>query len=273
MAKKPTEAPRTEKSTRTLAVADKGKTLPAVRRTGTKIAGKGFENLEREDILLPRLKLLQAQSPEVMESDEKPGTLFMNLQNKGVGEKTVITPVLHYRSRIKWIPKDDGGGMDCSAPDAKSPASHKYATSCAECKYKNWDETKKDKKEQAPECTMYENFVVLLADSTEPVILSMAKSQVKVAKKFYSMMAVKGGDMFDFLYELAVVKEKNDQGQTYFNFAVRDLGKKTDEKRKLVCDSLWASLAKANIRTELEHPDGGPTGEPAAAVPAGEGKF
>jgi hypothetical protein len=261
MAKQKPEAPAKPSKAQDKALAQRPNKALATK-THTKVGGKGFENLSREDILLPRILLLQPMSPQVMEMDEKPGTLFLNLSNKSIGDKVMITPVLHYRSRIKWVPKDDGGGIDCSAQDAKTPSTNKYAENCAACKYKDWDDTKKDKKEQAPECTMYDNFVVLVNDGNEPVILSMAKSQAKVAKKFYSMMVIKGGDMFDYTYSLTVVKEKKDD-KTFFNFSVADTGKKTTDERRIQCEQLWASLSKATVRAEME-PD-------TAAAPEAEG--
>lgn len=270
MAKKTTEAPKSDK-TKALAVAGKSH-LPAVKRTGTKIAGKGFENLEREDILLPRLKLLQAMSPEVTENDEKPGTFFLNLSNKNLGEKVIITPVIHYRSRIKWNPKDDGGGIDCSSPDAKTPKEAKYAPLCSACSHKDWDNTEAKKKDQQPKCTMFENFVILIGDSNEPVIMPMAKTQAKIAKKFYSMAALKGGDMFDFSYQMTITKEKAPTGEVYFNFVISDIGKKTTPERRTTCDQLWATLSKANLTTKMEPEEGG--GEPVAdAAGSQAGKF
>jgi len=267
MAKKKPEAPTKPSKAPDKALATRpNKSL--VPQKHAKVGGKGFENIDRGDILLPRILLLQPMSPQVMEMDEKPGTLFLNLSNKNIGDKIRITPVLHYRSRIKWIPKDDGGGIDCSAQDAKVPSSNKYSENCASCKYKDWDDTKKDKKEQAPECTMYDNFVVMVNDGSEPVILSMAKSQAKVAKKFYSMAAIKGGDFFDFEYSLTVVKEKKDD-KTFFNFSIADTGKKTSDDRRVQCEQLWASLSKVSIRAEME-PEAAATAE---AEEAGEKKF
>jgi len=229
---------------------------PAGKANMTKIMGKGFENLSREDILLPRILLLQAQSPQVMEADERPGTFYLNLSNKGLGEKFVITPILHYRSRIKWVPRDDGGGIDCSAQDAKRPSDTKYAAACADCKFKDWNDKAEKKKDQQPECVMYDNFVVLLGNETEPVILSMSKSSAKVAKKFYSMAALKGGNFFDHAYELSIVKEKAPTSETYYNYAVKDIGRKTDEKRRVICDQIWGSLSNATVRGVMEHPEG-----------------
>lgn len=283
MAKKATEAPSKEKS-KALAPAASGSTAlaedskqatKAVARTGTKIAGKGFENLEREDILLPRLKLLQPLSPEVTgDMAMEAGTILLNLSSKNLGKELVITPILHYRSRIKWIPRDDGGGIDCSSADAKVPKDTKlYSTTCSACPHKDWDEEAEKKKDKQPKCTLYENFIVLIGDSTEPVILPMERTKTKAARRFYSTMALKGGDMFDWTYKLGTFKDKNSENQSYFNYTVQDTGKKVDTERRAVCDRLWAQLSAAVITSNVEHPDEGGAAPVGAAAAGTNSKF
>lgn len=256
MAKKTkTEVPEPKTNGKELApVAQAPKAL--AQSSGTKLAGKGFENLEREDLLIPRIKLLQPLSPEVSgDLEQEAGTIFLNLSNKNLGKEIMITPIMHYRSRILWTPKDDGGGIDCSAPDAKTPKETKYATNCAACPKKDWDNEAKKEKDKQPKCTMYENFVVLTGDSTEPVVLSMERSKMKVAKRWYSSMALKGGDMADHVYKLAVVKEKNSNDEAFFNYVVSDTGKKTAADKKAICDRIWESLSKATIVTKEDAPE------------------
>lgn len=269
MAKKKTELVKVEETSKELTRPAQKQTKALAKPAGTKIAGRGFENLEREDILLPRLKLLQSVSPEVMEQDLKAGVIFLNLQNKSLGEKIVITPVLHYKSRIKFVPLDDGGGIDCSAPNAITPRDSKYATACAECKFSQWDEKAEKKKDQRPACTIFQNFVVLVGDSLEPVILSMSSTKLKVARKWWSGMAMKPPSgrtftnddgqkekfpkcMFDWQYELSSVKEKGDE-TTYYNYSVKDLYKKTSDKQWDACNELWEQLSDATITTQQDN--------------------
>lgn len=268
MAKKTkTEVAKVEEPTKALAPAAQ-KSRALAKPTGARIAGKGFEHLTREDILLPRLKLLQSVSPEVMEQDLKAGSIYLNLHNKVLGEKVIFTPILHYRSRIKFTPLDDGGGIDCSAPDAKTPRDTKYATECSVCLFKDWNEKAEKKRDQRPQCSMFENFVIVLEGSTEPVILSMGSTKLKVARKFYSMAAVKGGDFFDNKYQLSVVKEKGDEA-TFFNYLITDISKKTDEKTRAIGNALWESLSNATITTQQENE----SEEGKVAEAAGAGKY
>lgn len=271
MAKKPESKKTAEKPTPSSAATkpeEKKELVPqpqgraVATRGGGALSGRGFENIEKSDLLLPRLKLLQPMSPEVNDLNQKPGTMFLALSNKSYGEKIVVVPVLHFRSRIKWTPKDDGGGIDCSAPDGKTPRETKYAQNCASCTMPNWRPEEKKKKDQQPQCTLYDNFLCLLDGENEPVIIPFERSKAKVAKKWYSVGGLKGGDMFDWQYELSVIKEKGPDDEPYYNYSVRDLSKPTPDARKQRCLSLWESLAGKTIseaNTERE-------GEPATAA-------
>lgn len=278
MAKKSTESKKPAKTPEPSSVAkspetDKALTtrtdsLPATRRN-TGLAGRGFENLEKSDLLLPRIKLLQPLSPEIGDLNQEAGTIFLGLSNKNFGKKITIIPVLHFRSRIKWTPEDDGGGIDCSSPDGRAPRETKYAKNCASCSHQLWNDNAKAKKDKAPKCTLYDNFLVLIDDSKEPVIIPMERSKAKVAKRFYSMGALKGGDMWDHQYELSVVGEKNEDGKPFFNYSVRDLSKSTSDERKKLCLTLWESLAGKTISEANQEKDGQASNAGASAEKAG----
>lgn len=227
-------------------------------------------------MLLPRIKLLQPLSPEVAEQGQKPGTLFLSLSNRNLGREVVVTPVLHFRSRVKWFPREDGGGIDCSSPDGRAPRETKYAQACAECPHQAWNPAAEKRKDQAPACTLYENFVVLVGSDPSPVVLPMERTKVKPAKKWYSMMALRGGDMCDWTYKVGTLQEKNAEGQPYFNFQVSDTGKPPGAEVKAKALAIWEALAKTTITTEVEHPEAevaGSTAAPPGAIATSNRKF
>ncbi len=255
------------------AVATRPQSGKAIANTAP-VGGRGFENIEKSDILLPRIKLLQALSPEVTnELAMKPGTMLVGLTNLNLGTKILITPILHFRSRIKWFPKDDGGGIECSSPDGKKPMTDMLCSECGVCKFKDWNDTGKTVKEQAPACTLYENFLVLVGDKQEPVLLPMERTKLKTAKKFYSMGALKNCDMWNFQYELSVAKDKNDKDQPYFNYVITDTGKVTSEARREFCEGIWKSLSRKVLQAnDLGNPDEEAGGAGTSAEPT-TGKF
>ncbi len=270
--KKPKKKASGKKKKKSSSSGDKKKTLVVqpkralAKKGASQFAGRGFENLERKDILIPRMKLLQANSPEV-EGDlaQDKGTIFTIPANKNFGDKVLITPILHFRSRIKWEgDRADGDGeIECQSDDGRNPKKNIFEVSpdedgniCPNCPKKEWD-NEEEGKDAIPECTLYENFVVLIGNEDNPVILPMERTKAKAARKFYSMGALKNQDFWNFQYELKIVKEKNPEGKHYYNFVISDIGKETNAERRTLCENLYESLADKTLTpAELKPEDG-----------------
>ena len=82
-------------------------------------ASVGQESMTNEDYMIPRLQVLQTNSPQVNKSDGKyiegaeVGDI-MNSVTKDIygGEKGVtVIPVNYSRKYIEWKPRDAGGGL------------------------------------------------------------------------------------------------------------------------------------------------------------------
>ena len=273
--KKPAKAeptPAAKKPEETKALVPSKPAQQVAKSSGGKLAGRGFENLDRSDLLLPRLKLLQPLSPEINDLGQKAGTIFLPLGNKSYGTKIEVTPVLHFRSRIKWIPRDDGGGIDCSSPDAKIPRDQtKYSATCASCPEALWNEDAKNAKEKQPHCSLSDNFLCLVGAETSPVLITFDRSKLKISRKWYSIGALKGAsDLWDWKYELSVIPEKNDKGDSYFNYSIKDLGKASSPEMKKICTNLWESLVGKVISEENTEKE---PAEVAGAPAAGTGAY
>lgn len=76
--------------------------------------GAGFENQTAEDISVPYIEVLQAQSPEVMVEDgPKPGT-FINRTTGEIfsGKEGVpFIPACTQHVVVEWVPREKGGGI------------------------------------------------------------------------------------------------------------------------------------------------------------------
>ena len=74
---------------------------------------------KQEDLVIPRLKVLQPLNPEVQENgpqyvqDARPGMFYNTNSGKLTSGKTGMTIVIvgHQRNYIEWIPRQDGGGL------------------------------------------------------------------------------------------------------------------------------------------------------------------
>jgi len=218
--------------------------------------GRGFEKVEAGDTLIPRIKLLQPLSPEVADKGMKAGTLFNSLSSKNYGSELIFIPVLHTKSRIKFIPREDGGGIECNAIDANTPNApliikqgkkELVVKSCLECPNGKWED------ETAPSCTLYYNFLALIIGDDAPVAISFSKTKIKAAKRLISLTRLAGNnmDMFAKKYILKTQLEKNSSGQSYFNYSIEPSAFVTAKEFK-AAESLYLSLKGKDIKMHAE---------------------
>src|SRR5262252_1070740 len=88
--------------------------LPAHMRG---LAGQGTERIGSADVEIPRIKLLQALSPEVQEGGQRQGSFWHNLVEENLGNQVSIVIVYVDQSFILWRPRKQGGGILARALD------------------------------------------------------------------------------------------------------------------------------------------------------------
>lgn len=206
---------------------------------------RGRENVDKSDLVLPRLKLLQPLSPEAQDEDKdaEAGHLYNTLTQQDFGSSIIFIPIVHFKSRIYWRDRDDDSGerIICSASDGLHPTSQEFAELCINCKNQAWNNKASDPKDKAPKCTMLYNFAILIEGDASPIALSMERSKIKVAKKLLSLITCTGKlDMFAKKYKLGVTKEKNKKG-IWFNYDITPVGFVTAEEFK-VAENAYQSL-------------------------------
>lgn len=218
--------------------------------------GRGLEEVEQRDVQLGRLKLLQSTSTKELQSIKgaKPGDIINNMSNVNYGNKLTITPIFLFKSRLKWVDREEGEGQDCSAPNGKIPLTAKYATACEVCPHKEWTKNERTGQQSAPLCTEYYNFAVLVNDETIPVVLSCDRSKIKVARKLISMVMMAASpnnptpDMWCRQYGVTTKSETNTKG-TFFNFVLALKGNSPAPISQLA-ESIYLSLKKVNIQVK-----------------------
>src|SRR5579872_662794 len=98
--------------------------LPASIR---KLAGP--DGVDVGDVEIPRLKLLQAQSPELTQfNNAKEGEFWHKGLDGSIGSTVHICPVYIDKRFILWRPPEAGGGILARADDGKnwSPANAEF---------------------------------------------------------------------------------------------------------------------------------------------------
>jgi len=158
---------------------------------------RGVENITKQDMLIPRLGLAQALSPEVTEGDPrlipglKPGDLFNSTTKESYGREVLVQIVRKDNLRaMEWRPIADGGGM----LDPDVPLNDQR------CKW-GADGDK-------PIATVYRDYLaVLLPANGKPIedrliALSFKSSGIKVAKALNGLIALRNADIFAGVYRI-----------------------------------------------------------------------
>jgi hypothetical protein len=182
---------------------------------------EGKENFEREDIILPRIALCQSMSPqrkktakEFIEGLEE-GQFFNTVTSEIYGEGLQITPLFMYKTSMRFIPMEDGGGIECMSNDSIS--CEKYGT----CECRDWKNI--DGKRIAPPCTLFWNWMVMVYPTPEVAILSFKSTNADAARRLNSLIAARNLPSFAGVYDLFSLPDKAN-GQDFFIMSIKNAG-------------------------------------------------
>lgn len=199
-------------------------------------AARGFGDEDTAELLLPRIELLQAMSPAVANGQGKAGEL-VNQITKTALTTNIFVPIAMHRKFIKWIPRDEGGGIEYQTTDPKDPRVIKDTA---------WGPSG-----EKPKCTKYLNFLVLLEGDTLPIILSFAMTSFQTGRKLYTMCKMAGGDIWERKYKLSSI-DKPYQNSKYYVFEVAEAGK-SEERELKIAESLYESFSTRDLKFDMEN--------------------
>ena len=220
-------------------------------------AAKGLGKIGQEDLALPFLKILGQLSPEVNKRDGKyvegaePGMIFNSVSGElydGVKGIDVI-PAFYKLEYIEWKDRGDGPGAPVAIYDSSSDIMSK---------------TKPDAnyKDRLPSGNYIEktasHFVIITGDSPSTALISMKSTQLKISRKWNSMMSgikLKGQNglftpaSFSHIYRLKTTQMSNDKG-TWFGWEVSKVGPITDQQLYQQAKSFSESISKGAVKAK-----------------------
>ena len=191
-------------------------------------ANQGAQNISQEDLALPFLKILGQLSPEVNKRDGKyvegaePGKIINTVTNELFDSIDVI-PCHYKRQYIEWQDRGTSSGAPVAIHEADSDI---VSTTTRDKGYKD----------RLPNGNYLENtanhFVLLCGKNPQTALLSMKSTQLKVSRKWNSMMMgikMQGKNglftppTYSHIYNLKTVQMSNDKG-TWFGWDVSKKG-------------------------------------------------
>ena len=222
-------------------------------------ADKGSQNMGQDDLALPFLKVLGQLSPEVNKRDGKyvegaePGMILNSVTNEVFdGTKGVdVLPVFYERKYVEWADRGDSRGAPVAIHNAESDI---VST------------TTRDKscKDRLPNGNYLENtanhFVIVLGKSPQSALLSMKATQLKVSRKWNSiMMGIKlqgknglfTPPTYSHIYNLKTVQMSNDKG-TWFGWDVSKVGPIEDKSIYESAKSFAEKVGKGAVQVKPE---------------------
>ena len=181
---------------------------------------EGLEEIERSDLVLPRLSICQSMSPQRKKSDPlyiaglEEGDFFNTVTSQNYGAKALrVIPLLFGKSRLYFRSFDEGGGLLCQSMNGKDGGS--LSPTCAPCPKQAWGEDG-----EKPECTLLYNYASALLPNFELIVVSMKVTSLKAARQWNSLLRFREAEARGGVYELRAIETKNNFG-TYFVFNVK----------------------------------------------------
>jgi hypothetical protein len=223
-------------------------------------ANQGAENMSQDDLALPFLKVLGQLSPEVNKvhakyiKDAEPGMILNTVSGQCYdGAKGVdVLPVHYKRQLVEWQDRGASAGAPVAIHGAESDIMSK---------------TTRDKsyKDRLPNGNYIENtanhFVILLGDSPTTALISMRATQLKVSRKWNSMMMgikLQGKNglftppTFSHIYKLKTVQMSNDKG-TWFGWDVSQVGPVQDKGVYEIAKNFAERVGSGEIEAKPEN--------------------
>ena len=219
-------------------------------------AQQGAQNISQEDLALPFLKILGQLSPEVNKRDGKyvegaePGKIINTVTNS-LYDTINVVPCHYKRQYIEWQDRGTSTGAPVAIHDADSDIISQTTRG-------------KDYKDRLPNGNYLDNtashFVLVVGDNPETALISMKSTQLKVSRKWNSMMMglkMQGKNgmftppTYSHIYKLKTVQQSNDKG-TWFGWDVSKVGPITDQGVYTIAKDFSNSVAKGNVEAKHE---------------------
>lgn len=253
--------------------------------------GAGLENVDASDMQTPRLRLLQALSPECEEfEDAKPGHFWHDMAQASVGKEVDITFVYVDKRAILWRPRPEGGILARSDDLLHwSPSNKSFEVKLKSGKVVvwntgrnvtqsgllDWGSSDPDNGASQPAGTLMYNFLGIIPSRLElpPAVTTMQRSASKVARKLLGRLKVMGGaPLYGIKLKMSSFLDESPDGKFHnYKFAVD--GFVDDEGLFMANKALYEAVSRSGLKIREEDEDlANVASQPAAVDGVGDGK-
>ena len=248
--------------------------------------GMGMERIDASDVEIPRIKLLQALSPEVAEGGKRQGTFLHTVTEEELGNELKVVIVYYDRSFILWRPRGSGGGILARAMDGIhwTPANSEFEVTLDkkdggnQVKWKTMDTVAKSglaewgsmnpsDPKSPPAATRMFNYVVVSPDHPEmgPAVVTLQRAGIRVGRKLNSKLMAANAPLFGLRFIMSSFRDASPQGE-FWNYRFTSDGMVESEKDFNSYEALYNQFKKLGLKIRDEaglQTDDTPEGETA----------
>lgn len=175
---------------------------------------EGMEDISRDDLVIPRLRIVQPVSEE-----GTAGNYLLNI----TGEEFETLDVVFFKFSKGRVYFSDNlkEGVLCGSHDRKTPSGYietPMAESCLNCIYAQWGK-KDDGKPIPPSCAETYNMLGYIVSDGMPFFISFKGTAIRPVKLFLSGIAFRGrkarADMRQFQVTMGLKQNSNEKGKFF----------------------------------------------------------
>lgn len=230
-----------------VATVDNQSHLPDyLRNTGP---ARGAENVKADDLVIPRLELVQSLSPCLDETNKsayiegaKAGMLFNNVTRELFDDEVEVIPVYFKKEFIIWKDRKKGGGFVESFTTME-------AAEAARTGLKDADDHRTNDTA---------NMFCLMRNPNsgrlEEIVVSMAVTKLKVSRTWNSLIRLAGGDSFSRAYTIGTFVDMNKQNEKFNNLTVKPAGFPTEPEYRRA-EALYLQIASGQVKVNRDGED------------------
>jgi hypothetical protein len=224
--------------------------MPDHLKAGT---GRGNEKVGVDDLVIPRLEIVQGLSPAMKPTDPgyikgaQQGMLNNSVTRELYGDTAHLVPVYYSKQWLVWRDRKKAQELKIGTEQGFFGAFNTPEEAEARAKQEGGE---------AKAITVIDtptHLCLLLNMATgaiEEIMVSMPRTKAKISRQWNSMCKLAGGDRFSRVYRLGTSLQKNALGD-FYNFTVSPAGFASKDVYAKA-EALYTKVAEGKIRTVMD---------------------
>lgn len=183
-------------------------------------SNEGSEEVSASDLIIPRIDVLQALSPQIKKTNEKyiegaeEGMIFNTVTNQLFGNSILMVPCFFRKEYVVWKERKSGGGFFGSFKtelEGRQAISEMEVPSQYDC------------------FETHQHFILVVHEGEiQEAVLSLSRTKLKASRSINTMVQMAGVARFGKAYRLTAIDTSNAKGE-FWTFRVDQAGWCTKE--------------------------------------------